>query len=133
MRLTRLAVALASTVAFAACDGHFLDPDLAGLWGGDNFELTIDASSISVTMLCNSKGRFPGDVQLDEHSAFYRDGQMAWSGTRLDDVRLGGSLSHPDTMRVMIYHPGNPLEDPAVFTLVRGQPATWNSRIMCAS
>lgn len=132
MRMLRWAATLASVAAFAACDGHFLDPDLAGVWGGDNIELTIDASRISLTFVCQTKGQFPGDVRLDENSSFYRDGEIVRRGSGLDKVRLGASLSHPDTMRAVVYHPGNPLEDPAVFTLVRGQPGVFNSLILCA-
>jgi hypothetical protein len=135
MRILRLAATLASVAALAACDSHFLDPDLAGVWGGTNIELIIQASRVDVTLMCDAKGQFPGDVRLSENSAFERDGKVTASASyRVRyDAHLAAYLIHPDTMMVAVY-PKSPLVDPAPpLKVVRGQPGSFISLALCAN
>ena len=136
MRLFRSSLARAAALAFvvvlpAACESGFLDPELAGSWGGADMEVTVEASRVTARQQCNTVSHFPGDVRLGEQREFRRDGVVR-IGSESHDVVLSAWLSGPDTMMAMVYSP-DPLADPAPpIMLVRGRPATWNSLVLCA-
>ena len=126
------AVLLALALAAAACETGFLDPELAGVWGGQNMELRIEADHIRATLLCQTTGTFPGDVRLDSLQAFERNG-LVRNGPVTAHMKLVAWLAHPDTLMATIYAPG-PLVDPAPpIPLVRGKPGDFDSSlILCA-
>lgn len=133
MRIVRWAATLASALALAACESHFLDPDLAGVWGGQNLEVLVEADQVTATLVCKTRIEFEGDVRLGENQDFQRTGILT-TPAGSQKMRLSGYLAHPDTMKVYLYNPDDPLSDPAQITLVHGQPGEFNEAlILCAA
>ena len=133
MRLIRrtMNIGLVLCAATLACDSGFLDPELAGSWGGENLEVTIEADQVRARLICDNIAYFPGSVRLGEQQEFQREGRARGTGNWYDVV-LTAHLVHADTLMAMVYNP-DPLADPLPpVPLVRGRPAAWNALILCA-
>jgi hypothetical protein len=133
MRLVRRIVPVLLLALVAACGGDFLDPKIAGQWGGENLELRFKPGVTEIHFPCDGVGTLQGDVDVNRVSGFSVSGKLtvtSWAGTSSFNARLSGIVTG-SSMVVRLSNTDVSNDEPEPVALQRGQDGTFT--LFCAT